>query len=165
MCSYKHKYNYKYKYKYRLEQIHDLPPLPLAQTNMEPLPPLPLLAPSSRARLKWTHNYQNFSLSPLSLQSIWIPITVHPIRHLICGIFLVPWGIQEMANIEILPIIPCNGWKLISVTRRSRSDESHLLTEWAFSLTLLMWPWWVMIPLEDFTDVILFTLMALMKVI
>ena len=52
---------------------------------------------------------------------------------------------------------------LFSVTRRSRSDESHWLSYWlsywALALTLLMWPWWVMIPIEDFTDVILMTLM------
>ena len=52
---------------------------------------------------------------------------------------------------------------LFSATRRSRSDESHSLTDWVsnwtLALTLLMWPWWVMIPIEDFTDVILMTLM------
>ena len=42
---------------------------------------------------------------------------------------------------------------------------THWVSEWAFSLTLLMWPWWVMIPIEDFTDVILMTLMTLMKVV
>ena len=52
-----------------------------------------------------------------------------------------------------------------SVTRRSRSDESHWVTYWSLALTLLMWPWWVMIPIEDFTDVILITLMALMTLI
>ena len=54
-------------------------------------------------------------------------------------------------------------------TRRSRSDKSHWVTYWvtesALALTLLMWPWWVMIPIEDFTDVILITLMTLMKAI
>ena len=39
------------------------------------------------------------------------------------------------------------------------------LTEWSLALTLLMWPWLVMIPKEDFTDVILMTLVTLMKVI
>ena len=56
-----------------------------------------------------------------------------------------------------------------SVTRRSRSDESHSLTHsltnwlsyWALALTLLMWPWWVMIPTEDSTDTTLMTLMTL----
>ena len=56
---------------------------------------------------------------------------------------------------------------IFSVTRRSRSDESHLLTywltDWTLALTLLMWPWWVMIPIEDLTDVILITLVTLMK--
>ena len=51
---------------------------------------------------------------------------------------------------------------IFSVTRRSRSDECDWLTEWTFSLTWLMWLWWVMIPIEDFTDVIL---MNLIKVI
>ena len=63
--------------------------------------------------------------------------------------------------------------EVFSVTRRSRSDESHSLTysltDWltesALALTFLMWPLWVMIPTEDFTDVILITLMTLMKVI
>ena len=36
-----------------------------------------------------------------------------------------------------------------SVTRRSRTDH------WSLELTWLMWFWWVMIPLEDFTDVTL----------
>ena len=36
------------------------------------------------------------------------------------------------------------------------------LTEWGLALTWLMWPWWVMIPIEDFTDSILITLMDLM---
>ena len=35
---------------------------------------------------------------------------------------------------------------------RSRSDSGHLLThwltDWALALTWLMWPWWVMIPIE-----------------
>ena len=48
---------------------------------------------------------------------------------------------------------------------RVTESLSHILTEWALALTLLMWPWWVMIPIEDFTDVILITLMNLMKVI
>ena len=39
------------------------------------------------------------------------------------------------------------------------------LSKSALALTLLMWPWWVMIPIEDFTDVILITLMTLLKVI
>ena len=60
-------------------------------------------------------------------------------------------------------------FNFFSVTRRSRSDESHFNTNWvtesALALTLLMWPWWVMIPIEDFTDVILITLMTLLKVI
>ena len=32
---------------------------------------------------------------------------------------------------------------------------THLLTESALALTWLMWPWWVMIPIEDLTDVAL----------
>ena len=56
---------------------------------------------------------------------------------------------------------------IFSVTRRSRSDESHSLTHSlshsALALTLLMWPWWVMIPIEDFTDVILITLMKVIS--
>ena len=54
---------------------------------------------------------------------------------------------------------------LFSVTRRYRSDEYDSLTYWTLALTWLMWPWWVMIPIEDFTDVILITLMTLLKVI
>ena len=48
-----------------------------------------------------------------------------------------------------------------SVTRRSRSDSrywvilTHLLTQWSLALTWLMWPWWVMIPIEDLTDITL----------
>ena len=42
---------------------------------------------------------------------------------------------------------------------------TDLLTESALALTLLMWPWWVMIPIEDYTDVILMTPMTLTKVI
>ena len=45
-------------------------------------------------------------------------------------------------------------WSLFfSVTRRSRSDVSESLSQSALALTWLMWPWWVMIPIEDFTDV------------
>ena len=32
---------------------------------------------------------------------------------------------------------------------------TYLLTYWTLALTLLMWPWWVMITIEDFTDVTL----------
>ena len=32
---------------------------------------------------------------------------------------------------------------------------THSLSHSALALTLLMWPWWVMIPIEDFTDVTL----------
>ena len=32
---------------------------------------------------------------------------------------------------------------------------SDLLTYWALALTWLMWPWWVMIPIEKLTDVTL----------
>ena len=32
------------------------------------------------------------------------------------------------------------------------SDAVHSLTQWWLALTWLMWPWWVMIPLKDFTD-------------
>ena len=39
---------------------------------------------------------------------------------------------------------------IFSVTRRSRSDVSHLPREWSFALTWLMWPLWAGIPLEDF---------------
>ena len=42
---------------------------------------------------------------------------------------------------------------------------TYWVTNSALALTLLMWPWWVMIPIEDFTDVILITLMTLMNVI
>ena len=32
---------------------------------------------------------------------------------------------------------------------------SDSLTDWSLGLTWLMWPWWVMIPIEDLTDVTL----------
>ena len=32
---------------------------------------------------------------------------------------------------------------------------SSFLPYWALALTWLMWPWWVMIPIEDLTDVTL----------
>ena len=41
--------------------------------------------------------------------------------------------------------------ELFSVTRRSRSDSRY----WALALTWLMWPWWVMIPIGDLTDITL----------
>ena len=41
---------------------------------------------------------------------------------------------------------------LFSVTRRSGSDKSHWLTEWALALILLMWSWWVGIPINDDHD-------------
>ena len=46
---------------------------------------------------------------------------------------------------------------IFSVTRRSRSDESHWLTESLspVSPTVLMWLWWVRIPTRDLTDVTL----------
>ena len=39
---------------------------------------------------------------------------------------------------------------IISVTRRYRSDAGywHSVTESSLALTLLMWPWWVRIPME-----------------
>ena len=40
---------------------------------------------------------------------------------------------------------------------------TYWVTHWALALTLLMWPWWVMIPIEDLTDVILITLVTPMK--
>ena len=64
---------------------------------------------------------------------------------------------SPLANITTIQVN--HGNVFFSVTRRSRSDESHSLSDWvshsALALTLLMWPWWVMIPIEDFTDVIL----------
>ena len=43
---------------------------------------------------------------------------------------------------------------VFSVTRRYRSDiGTDSLTHWLLALTWLMWPCWVMIPKEDFTDV------------
>ena len=42
---------------------------------------------------------------------------------------------------------------------------TELLTEWALALTLLMWPWWVKIPIEDFTDATLTTLMTMMTMV
>ena len=77
-----------------------------------------------------------------------------------------PWHGDIFIDKYFLSLYLCRkvlSWVIFSVTRRSRSDESHLITywvtEWALALTLLMWPWWVMIPIEDFTDVILITLM------
>ena len=32
---------------------------------------------------------------------------------------------------------------------------TDLPSEWALALTWLMWPWWVMIPIEDLNDVTL----------
>ena len=75
------------------------------------------------------------------------------------------WCQIVWCQISPVPFVTCkvNFQYIFSVTRRSRSDESHWVTdwvtEWALALTLLMWPWWVMIPIEDFTDVILMTLM------
>ena len=43
----------------------------------------------------------------------------------------------------------------VSITRRSRTDVVHWLTEWWLALTWLIWPWWVMIPKEDFIYVTL----------
>ena len=74
----------------------------------------------------------------------------------IFGQFQLCWPI--LANLN-------NIWTFFSVTRRSGSDESYLLSHSALASTLLMWPWWVMIPIGDFTDVILITLMTLMNVI
>ena len=37
---------------------------------------------------------------------------------------------------------------IFRVTRRSRSDVSHLPREWSFALTWLMWPLWARIPSE-----------------
>ena len=45
--------------------------------------------------------------------------------------------------------------KIITNTRRSRSDVGHWLTDTEFALNWPMWLWSVMIPLEDFTDVTL----------
>ena len=79
------------------------------------------------------------------------------------------WCQIVWCQISPVPFVTCkvNFLYIISVTRRSRSDESHWVndwvTEWALALTLLMWPWWVMIPIEDLTDLILMTLMTLMK--
>ena len=46
---------------------------------------------------------------------------------------------------------------VFSVTSCSRSDTgqwvSESISQWALALTFRMWPWWVMIPEEDFTDV------------
>ena len=44
---------------------------------------------------------------------------------------------------------------MFSVTRRYRSDVCDQLTDWLVALTWLMRPWWVMIPIEDLTDVTL----------
>ena len=32
---------------------------------------------------------------------------------------------------------------------------THSVTQWSLALTWLMWPWWVMIPIEDLTDITL----------
>ena len=60
----------------------------------------------------------------------------------------------ELGNPPILGKIP-KKCRFFSVTRRSRSDVVYWLTDWWLALTWLMWPWWVMIPKEDLTGVIL----------
>ena len=44
---------------------------------------------------------------------------------------------------------------VFSITRRSRSDVVHSLPDSWLAMTWLMWPWWMMIPKEDLTGVIL----------
>ena len=54
----------------------------------------------------------------------------------------------------------------LSITRRSRGDVGHFLTELTLTLTWLIWPWWLMKPKKDLTGVTLVSESCpLMKVI
>ena len=76
-------------------------------------------------------------------------------------IYIVYWPIKCTKPTQNVAKCEC---VLFSVTRRYRSDVRQWVTEWvsgrslALALTLLMWLWWVRIPIEDFADVILIIL-------
>ena len=59
---------------------------------------------------------------------------------------------------KVVPNLPFTHLKkvIFGVAWRSRSDVVHLLTNsltyWTLAVTWLMWPCWMMIPWEDFTD-------------
>ena len=57
-----------------------------------------------------------------------------------------PWSRHSPESYGILPFF--SSWLM----RRYRSHVSEWVTERTLGLTLLMWPWWVRIPIEDFTD-------------
>ena len=66
-----------------------------------------------------------------------------------------------LASQDALEVMRVTDWVTYWLSKRSHwlywSDPG----EWGYLLeTWLMWPWWVMIPIEDFTDVILITLMT-----
>ena len=48
---------------------------------------------------------------------------------------------------------PPANWSAIGKPLFGITRTSTRLTNWPLALTLLMWPWWVMIPTEDFIDV------------
>ena len=65
--------------------------------------------------------------------------------------------VDQLTDIKIPMEIPClflaspDALEVIVVT----DWLTHLLTQSALALTWLMWPWWVMIPIEDLTNVTL----------
>ena len=76
---------------------------------------------------------------------LWLPV---PIRFLLYSVNFSSLSISLPSFRPFYPYV--NKVYIFSVTRRSRSDSRYSLTDG--KPTWLMWPWWVMIPIEDLTD-------------
>ena len=94
---------------------------------------------------------------PIWLVNLVVLVGVRLSGHHISPVLVPKMAKNKFCELGNPPILGKNPKKCLffSVTRRSRSDVVYWLTDWWLALTWLMWPWWVMIPKEDLTGVIL----------